>query len=112
MNLLDIISLTKAGYKKKDIDDLLKLELEPAEPDEPETENEPEEVSQDQPEESGTESEMPETVTVESLQKKIEKLEVDLKQAQKQNREKGEELDHNQPDETQKRLEALARSYM
>ena len=52
MNLLDIISLAKAGYKKADIDELLAIQIDEPEPEPQPDSTEPENGSKGEPEPS------------------------------------------------------------
>ncbi len=88
MNLLDIISLAKAGYKKSDIDELLKIPDDDPGPDnDPEStepENGPEGGPEDVPEDQKNEPDYKELYT--NLEKEMEDLKKQLQSAQDKNR--------------------------
>lgn len=106
MTLADIIALSKSGYKKKDIDELLAMEL-PEEDPEPESpEKTPEHGDQDQEEPEADKESM------DNIKEENEKLKAQLEQLQKENREK----DRTDPADTEaarlKRLQERAKQFM
>lgn len=111
MNLLDIISLAKAGYKKSDIDELLAIQV-----DEPDPEPQPDSTDVKTAPEggSGASPEPPEDEPdYEQLYKEILEqvniLKEDLKVAQEQNRRT--DISKDQPDPMDD-LADVFRSYM
>ena len=112
MNLLDIISLAKAGYKKSDIDELLSVQIDESENHDDSSksmdeENPSESDGVDFPEESD------ETPDYEKLYNEIknelEKVKIDLKTAQENNIRK--DISDND-DDSLKNLEDVFRSFM
>ncbi len=111
MNLLDIISLAKAGYKKADIDELLAIQI-----DEPEPEPQPDSTEPDidakgagdpspEPSADGPDYEQ----LYNELRSELDKVKNDLKVAQDANRKKPVDPDHPDPMED---LADVFRSYM
>ena len=87
MNLLDIISLAKAGYKKADIDELLAIQI-----DEPEPEQQPDSTEPDigakgaldpSPEPSADDPDYEQLYN--DLRSELDKVKNDLKVAQQRN---------------------------
>lgn len=121
MNLMDIISLTKAGYKKKDIDELLKVEVDEPKPDdqkstEPETgpEGGPEQSPEDDhaasgDPETGAEPEPDYKSQYENLKKEMDELKKQLKEAQLANVRKNSEPEQTDRD---KEVADIFRSFM
>lgn len=111
MNLLDIISLAKAGYKKADIDELLAIQI-----DEPEPEPQPESTEPDvgakgapdpSPEETANDPDYEQLYN--DLRSELDKVKNDLKVAQERNRTKP--VDPANPDPMDD-LADVFRSYM
>lgn len=115
MNLLDIISLAKAGYKKSDIDELLKIQVD--EPDQ--GQQTPESTEPETAPEGGADDRSPEKANdvpdyealYKSLQEELDKVKTDLKAAQDINRNSNHGASGNEPDPW-KDLEDIARGYM
>lgn len=87
MNLIDIISLAKAGYKKADIDELLAIQI-----DEPEPEPQPDSTEPDigakgapdpSPEENANDPDYEQLYN--ELRSELDKVKNDLKVAQQRN---------------------------
>lgn len=75
MKIGDVISLAKAGYKKKDIEDLLALDTKEPEPEEKKEEPEPKEKKEDPEPEEKKEDPAPDYKKLfEESQAKIKKL--------------------------------------
>lgn len=112
MNLLDIISLAKAGYKKSDIDELLKIQIDESEKtDDSSTSMDEENTSEgegvDCPEES---DEKPDYEKMyKDLTTEFEKVKNDLKTVQESNRKKDNSEKETDP---MKDLEDVFRSFM
>lgn len=115
MNLLDIISLAKAGYKKSDIDELLKIQV-----DEPDQDKQtPESTEPDAAPEGGADDKSPENTQTDpdyeqlynQLREELDKVKTDLKAAQDINRNSNHGTSGNEPDPW-KDLEDIARGYM
>ncbi len=111
MNLLDIISLAKAGYKKADIDELLAIQI-----DEPEPEPQPDSTEPDigakgapdpSPEPSANDPDYEQLYN--ELRSELDKVKNDLKVAQEHNRQKPVDPDHPDPMDD---LADVFRSYM
>lgn len=115
MNLLDIISLAKAGYKKSDIDELLKIQVD--EPDQGQPA--PESTEPDAAPEGGADDKSPENTQTDpdyeqlynQLREELDKVKTDLKAAQDINRNSNQGASGNAPDPW-KDLEDIARGYM
>ena len=110
MKLTDIIALAKAGYKKEDVDELIKIEL-PQDPEEdPEKSTEPNTGSEGDPEPSPEDPQEPDfEVKYKELVTEFEKLKDDLKKAQEKNiKTPSDPL----PDDSMKELEDIFRAYM
>ena len=111
MNLLDIISLAKAGYKKADIDELLAIQIDEPEPEPAAGSTEPENGSKGEPEPSPEPS--ANGPDYEKLYKEVLEqvniLKEDLKVAQEQNRRA--DNSGNDPDPMDE-LADVFRSYM
>ena len=88
MNLIDIISLAKAGYKKADIDELLAIQIDEPEP-EPQTDNSTEPdigakgAPDPSPEPSADDPDYEQLYN--DLQSELDKVKNDLKVAQQRN---------------------------
>lgn len=106
MNLADVIALAKSGYKKKDIDELLALEI--AEEAEPEAENGAKEPPQDEPDPEPTEP----SIDIENLRRENEELKNQLSELQKKNREKSVADPGDAAAERAKRLAERAKDFM
>lgn len=111
MNLLDIISLAKAGYKKADIDELLAIQIDEPEPEPQPNSTEPENGSKGEPEPSPEPSAKdPDYEQLyNELRSELDKVKNDLKVAQEHNRSKP--IDPNDPDPMAD-LADVFRSYM
>ena len=113
MKLTDVIALAKAGYKKADIDELLKVPVDEQEPEaeDPEStdaETGPEEeAGEESPEESETDP-VAYKQLYEDLKKDHDTLQKELKKAQKTNIKK----DSSGGESTQSDLEDVFRAYM
>lgn len=111
MNLLDIISLAKAGYKKADIDELLAIQV-----DEPEDKPEPDSTDKDAGPEGGA-GKSPEGAAddpdykqmYEDLQKQLEEVKINLKEAQDANLKKNVAVTDPDPADT---LADIVRGFM
>lgn len=114
MNLSELIALAKAGYKKKDIDELLKLDVTPEpEPEEPAQENGPREDAEAQP--AGEESPVNDEIENEELnaaREEIDKLKKDLDLAQSLNRLFDVTQNMDDKEERDKRIREFARELM
>ena len=124
MNLTDIINLTKAGYKKRDIDELIKAELTPADPDpedkkadpdpkpDPDAESGQKDDRQADPDQDdqGINDEIQKQLN--DAQAKIAALEEKLKKAQAANINKNIDNGVDEAAARQKRLEDRVRSMM
>lgn len=113
MNLLDIISLAKAGYKKSDIDELLKIQIDESEKTDDgsksmDEENTSEGDSVDCPEESDDKKPDYEQM-YKDLETEFEKVKTDLKTLQENNRRK--DVSGNETD-PMKELEDVFRGFM
>ena len=112
MNLLDIISLAKAGYKKSDIDELLKIQIDESEenggsPDSMDEENSSKGEDVDFPEESDDKPDYEKLYK--DLETEFEKVKNDLRTIQESNRKK----DNSDKDaDPMKDLEDVFRSFM
>ena len=117
MNINDIIALAKSGYKKKDIDELLKLELpEPAEPDPeplPDTENGQKDGAEGDP---VPEDDVPDieyiTLEYDKAQKEIADLKTKLQKAQQQNINRNIDPVKDERAERTRRITDYARNLM
>lgn len=111
MNLLDIISLAKAGYKKADIDELLAIQIDEPEPEPAAGSTEPDDGSKGEPEPSPEPSaDDPDYEQLyNELRSELEKVKNDLKVAQDANRKKPVDPDHPDP---MADLADVFRSYM
>lgn len=111
MNLLDIISLAKAGYKKADIDELLAIQIDEPEPEPAAGSTEPDDGSKGEPEPSPEPSAKdPDYEQLyNDLRSELDKVKNDLKVAQDANRKKP--VDPNEPDPMAD-LADVFRSYM
>ena len=87
MNLLDIISLAKAGYKKADIDELLAIQIDEPEPEPAAGSTEPDNGSKGEPEPSPEPSanDPDYEQLYNDLRSELEKVKNDLKVAQQRN---------------------------
>ena len=87
MNLLDIISLAKAGYKKADIDELLAIQIDEPEPKPAAGSTEPDDGSKGEPEPSPEPSanDPDYKQLYNDLRSELEKVKNDLKVAQQRN---------------------------
>ena len=87
MNLLDIISLAKAGYKKADIDELLAIQIDEPEPEPAAGSTEPDDGSKGEPEPSPEPSaDDPDYEQLyNELRSELDKVKNDLKVAQQRN---------------------------
>ena len=118
MNITDIIALSKAGYKKKDIDELLKMDV-PQEP-EPASEPEPEPGTENGQKDDTKVDPVPAPQPVnddinklkEQYDLKIAELEKKLEAAQKANVSKNIDNGKDEAAERQKRITDYARSLM
>ena len=117
MNLLDIISLAKAGYKKSDIEELLKIPVDDPDPDpnpaDPDgsTGNpaDPKGGAATSPEDDPDDNKPDFEKLYNDIQKELEKVKNDLKVAQDANRKLP--VDPNDPDPMAE-LADVFRSYM
>ena len=111
MNLLDIISLAKAGYKKADIDELLAIQIDEPEPEPAAGSTEPDDGSKGEPEPSPEPSanDPDYEQLYNDLRSELNKVKNDLKVAQEQNRRKP--VDPKDPDPMAE-LADVFRSYM
>lgn len=113
MNLIDIIALAKAGYKKADIDELLKIQVDepdiPAAPDSTDPESVPEGGTGESPEKTADDPDYKQLYM--DIQSELEQMKNDLKIAQDQNRHVNNSGAGNEPDPW-KDLEEIARGYM
>ena len=88
MNMLDRISLAKAGYKKKEIEEMLEADnTNNEESENASEENEAEEIEEAEIDDSGEEGniEEPENDLIKELTRQVEELQKELKEAQKKN---------------------------
>lgn len=87
MNLLDIISLAKAGYKKADIDELLAIQIDEPEPEPAAGSTEPDDGSKGEPEPSSEPSanDPDYEQLYNDLRSELDKVKNDLKVAQQRN---------------------------
>ena len=87
MNLLDIISLAKAGYKKADIDELLAIQIDEPEPEPAAGSTEPDDGSKGEPEPSPEPSanDPDYEQLYNDLRSELDKVKNDLKVAQQRN---------------------------
>lgn len=113
MNLIDIIALAKAGYKKADIDELLAVPVDepeplPAAPDSTVRADGPEGGPEPSPEDSPQEPDY--RMLYDDIQKELEKVRQDLKAAQEKNITK--DLSGQAGPDPMKELEDVFRSYM
>ena len=105
MDLKDIISLARAGYKKKDIDELLKTPV-----DEPDPEPEPDDSTEPDPAPEGGDGASPEDDEPETkpdfeklyndMKKEMEDVKKQLAAAQKANVKNNNDSGDPTPDET------------
>ena len=111
MNLLDIISLAKAGYKKADIDELLAIPIDEPDPEPAAGSTEPDDGSKGEPEPSPEPSanDPDYEQLYNDLRSELDKVKNDLKLAQDANRKKPVDPDHPDPMED---LADVFRSYM
>lgn len=111
MNLLDIISLAKAGYKKADIDELLEIPIDEPDPEPAAGSTESDDGSKGEPEPSPEPSanDPDYEQLYNDLRSELEKVKNDLKVAQDANRKKP--VDPNEPDPMAD-LADVFRSYM
>lgn len=111
MNLLDIISLAKAGYKKADIDELLAIPIDEPDPEPAAGSTEPDDGSKGEPEPSPEPSanDPDYEQLYNDLRSELEKVKNDLKVAQDANRKKPVDPDHPDPMDD---LADVFRSYM
>lgn len=111
MNLIDIISLAKAGYKKADIDELLAIQIDEPEPEPAAGSTEPDDGSKGEPEPSPEPSanDPDYEKLYNDLRSELDKVKNDLKVAQDANRKKP--VDPNEPDPMADLAEVF-RSYM
>lgn len=111
MNLLDIISLAKAGYKKADIDELLAIPIDEPEPEPAAGSTDPDDGSKGEPEPSPEPSanDPDYEQLYNDLRSELEKVKNDLKVAQDANRKKP--VDPGDPDPMAD-LADVFRSYM
>lgn len=112
MNLNDIIALAKSGYKKKDIDELLALDVTPEIPDEPAQENGQKDDAEVQQAEDNDPIDDTIQKQIEEAQSEIRKLKDDLAAAQKLNRTYDITRGLDELEERRKRIEELARKMM
>lgn len=118
MNISDIIALSKAGYRKKDIDELLKLDI-PQDPD-PASEPEPEPDTGNGQKDGAKVDPEPDPQPVnddinklkEQYDQKIAELEKKLEAAQKTNVSKNIDNGKDEAAERLKRITDYARSKM
>ena len=119
MNINDIIALAKSGYKKKDIDELLKLEVpepaaepvpdpEPAQPIENGQKDDAEDVA------PGEDSKVDDSINeqIEAAQKKIRELEAKLQKAQSVNIQKNVDNGRNEAADRKNRINDYVRNSM
>lgn len=88
MNMLDRISLAKAGYKKKEIEEMLEADNTNEESEKVSEENEAEEeIEETEIDDSGEEgnNEEPENDLIKELTRQVSELQKELKEAQKKN---------------------------
>ena len=111
MNLIDIISLAKAGYKKADIDELLAVPIDEPDPEPAAGSTDPDDGSKGEPEPSPEPSAKdPDYEQLyNELRSELDKVKNDLKVAQDANRKKP--VDPNEPDPMAE-LADVFRSYM
>ena len=119
MTLSEIISLTKAGYKKKDIDDMIAQEkAAPADPDpQPEPQPDPDPAPDPQPDPEPEPASQPDdqndlSKLLDAEKKKNEELTAKLKKAQAANVKKNIDPGKDEKAERIKRMEERARSFM
>lgn len=112
MNLNDIIALAKSGYRKKDIEELLAMDVTPENPDEPAPENDQKDDTNEQ--QAVTDDSIDDNIQkqIEEAQAEIQKLKDDLAAAQKLNRTYDITRGLDELEERRKRIEALARNMM
>lgn len=111
MNLIDIIALAKAGYKKADIDELLAVPIDEPDPEPAAGSTEPDDGSKGEPEPSPEPSanDPDYEQLYNELRSELDKVKNDLKVAQDANRKKP--VDPNEPDPMAE-LADVFRSYM
>ena len=111
MNLIDIIALAKAGYKKADIDELLAVPIDEPDPEPAAGSTDPDDGSKGEPEPSPEPSanDPDYEQLYNDLRSELEKVKNDLKVAQDANRKKP--VDPNDPDPMSE-LADVFRSYM
>ena len=111
MNLIDIISLAKAGYKKADIDELLAVPIDEPDPEPAAGSTDPDDGSKGEPEPSPEPSanDPDYEQLYNELRSELDKVKNDLKVAQDANRKKP--VDPNEPDPMAE-LADVFRSYM
>lgn len=105
MTIQDIIALAKSGYKKKDIEELLKLEI----PEEPEPES-PEKDPEHAPEEPEEPEEKDDSIDDKEL--RIQELEAQIRKLQEANRNKDQSGGSDPEAERKKRMIERAKSFM
>lgn len=110
MNLNDIIALAKSGYKKKDIDELLKLEI-PTEEEETK-ESTPEEDDADSESNLNNSNDVEIDEKLKNALDKINELEEKLSKAQKDNVNKNNDNLHNEVKERNDRISSYAKNFM
>ena len=119
MNINDIIALAKSGYKKKDIDELLKLEVpepatepvpdpEPAQPIENGQKDDAEDLA------PGGDNKVDDSINeqLEAAQKRISELEAKLQRAQSVNIQKNIDNGRNEVAERESRIADYVRNMM
>lgn len=105
LTLADIISLSKSGYKKKDIDELLSMEI-PEESEELESIQEDESQSNHQQELKDDDEESI------KYKEENERLKAQLKELQEMNRNKDSSDNSDSPEERQRRIMERAKKFM
>lgn len=112
----DIISLTKAGYKKRDIDELLNApdddpEIPDQEPDSTDDENGPEGGPEEYPEDDHKEPDKPDFENLyNNLKKELDDVKKQLAAAQKANLKTNQ--DQHTDDKGQNEIDDIVRSFM
>lgn len=121
MNMSDIIALAKAGYKKKDIDDLLKVELPDSEPapapdlipdDGQDIENGQRDGAEDDPEQPDPDFNVEIKTEMEKQKQEIADLRQKLAAAQKMNVNKSVDDHRDLTAERNTRIANYARDHM
>ena len=119
MNITDIIALSKAGYKKKDIDELLKLEVpepeekapvEPEQIDNTDIENGPKEGAEDVPAGVDNTGNVEINKQIEAANQKIAELEKKLAAAQAVNISKNNDNGRNETADRNSRIADYVRN--